>query len=117
MDEVAEDQVRQASFQGAAGLGGGLVLCDLAAVEVLFGAGAAGLADGDDVDRGIELSVTQPAQAVPSVLAAGGVKGCGAVVAGVVVAGGEAADVAAVTENLRGDDRPDPADLGERGDV
>lgn len=95
MDEMPKDDVGQSPFQSAAGFVRCLMFGEFAAVEVLSGPGSAGLADRYRVDCRVELAVAQAAQAVPVLVAAGGIQGRGPVVAGVVVARREPADVTA----------------------
>ena len=67
------------------------------------------------MDGVVHLPVPAPGQPLDVVVARGHVDGCGAVVGGEPVAGGEAAHVADVTEHGRGDDRADAVDVGDAG--
>ena len=80
---------------------------------IATGPGVAGLADGDDVDRGVQLPVARPGQPVAADVSAGRLDRRGAAVAGVVVPAGEAGHVAAVGDDLRGQDGAEPSDLGQ----
>src|SRR6476620_5875995 len=111
--EPAVDHIGQASFQGAAGLGRGLVLGEFAQVVDPSGARVAGLADGDGVQGGVELAIAAGVEPVPDALAAGGVQRCGAAVAGEVTAGGESGDVADDAEDLCGGNDAQAVDVGQ----
>ena len=87
------DDVGQAAFEAAAGFAGCLAFGDLAEVVLAAGSGVPGLGDGDDADGGVELAVAAAREPVADMVAAGGVDGGGAGVAGVVVLVREAADV------------------------
>lgn len=63
---------------------------DLAEVVVASGSRVTSLADGDDVDRGVELPITAAGEPVAGLVAAGGVDQSGAGVAGVVALVGKA---------------------------
>ena len=71
-EELAVDHVGQASFQGAAGLGRGLVLAEFAQVVDPSRARVAGLADGDGVQGGVELAIAAGVEPVPDALATAG---------------------------------------------
>ena len=88
------DHVRQTSLERPASFGGRLSFGDLATVVVLAAAAVADLADGDDMQGRVESPVATGVEAVVGVLAAGGFQGGAAGVAGEVVLGGEAGDVA-----------------------
>jgi hypothetical protein len=75
----------------------------------------ADLGDGDHVDGVVELAVATRVEAVPDDGTAGGFDRSGGVVAGVVPGAREPGDVTAVADEIGGDDRPNPVDLGERG--
>lgn len=88
-----------------------------AAVAGLAGPRVAGLANRDDVDGGVELAVARSGQAMAAAVSAGRFDGGGAAVAGEVVLAGEAGHVAAVSEDLCGEDSAEAVDLGERAAV
>jgi hypothetical protein len=69
------------------------------------------------VQGGVELAVAASVQSMPADIAAGGLHRGGAGVAGEVVAAGEAGDVAGVAEQLGGQHRADPVQLGQGGAV
>ena len=98
VDEVAEDDVGEPSFQGTHRLHGGLAL-GLAAVEV--GAARSWIPEldgGHDVQGPVDLAVPGPREPVPDLVAGGGVDECGAVPGRKVVAVGESRDVADLDE-------------------
>jgi hypothetical protein len=96
-DEVAVDGVAQPAFERPSGLRRGLGLAEFALVELPTRAFGADLADRDQVQRSIELTVPGPGKPMPALLPTGGLDRRGAAVAGVVVPRREAPDRAAVT--------------------
>src|SRR5689334_1839786 len=66
------------------------------------------------MQRPIQLTVPGSGEPMATLLAAGGLDRRGAAVAGVVVAAREPVHRAAVPDDLRGQYRPDPVDLGSR---
>jgi hypothetical protein len=75
-------------------------------VVVLAVAGDTDLADRRNVQGVVEAAVAAAVEPVPVVVAGGHVDGCGAGVAGEVVAAGEAAHVADLTDDPGGQDWP-----------
>lgn len=73
--EGAVDDVRQASFEGPAGLRRRLAFGDFPQVVVLTSAAVAYLADRDDVQHAVQRAVASGVEAVAGVLAAGCVQG------------------------------------------
>lgn len=110
--EAAVDGVGEPSFERSASFFGRFRLRDLLQVVVAAGTGMTDLVDRDDMDGGVQLTVPAPAEAVPGLVAAGGVDGCGAIETGEVVVVGEPRDIAGVTDDLRRDDRAYAGDLG-----
>ena len=86
-DQVAVDDVGEVPLEAAAGFLGGFGLGELALVEGLPWADVSDLADRDQVQGGVELAVAAPVQPMAAHVAAGGLDGGGAGVAGEVVAG------------------------------
>ena len=72
LENVAVEDVCEASFEGSAGFGGGLSFVDLAEVVDAAGSRIAALANGDGVQRGVQLPVAAGVEAVAVVVAAGG---------------------------------------------
>ena len=114
-DELPVDGVADAPLEGAHCFFAAVAVGLLAEVVVASGCVVAGLGDGDHVDGVIQLAVAAWVEPVPDDRAAGGFDRGGRVVAGVVPGAWEPADLAAVAEDVGGDDRPDPVQLGERG--
>src|SRR5439155_21571314 len=98
--ECVVDDVGEAAFEDAEGFAVGVALCFAASDQCLRGRVAVALCERDPVDGGVELAVAAAAEAVAE--AAGRVDGqrCGAVVAGVGVAGAEALDAGGVADAL-----------------
>ena len=88
--------VGESAFEAATRLVRCLRLGELAPVVLAPGAGVAGLADGHDVNGGVELAVTTSGESVMLLFAAGDIDRGGAGVAGVVLLAWEASDVAGV---------------------
>src|SRR6185312_234879 len=109
--EMAVDRVAQAAFQRSPGLRWGLRLCQFALVELASRSLGADLAGRDQVQRPIQLTVPGAGEPMTTLLPAGGFDRCGAAVAGVVVAAREPFHRATVSDDLRGQHRPDPVDL------
>src|SRR3954451_11995351 len=102
--EMAVDGVAEPAFQRPSSLGRGLRLGEFPLVELPARALGADLADRDEVQGAVELTVAGSGEPVAAVFAAGGLDRCGAAVAGVVVAGREPVHPAAVADDLRGED-------------
>jgi hypothetical protein len=110
--EGAVDDVGEVALEDAvAGLAGCAAGFGAALEEGAGGGVAAGLGDGDAVDRGVELPVAGPVEPVGVVVAAGGGDRRGAVVPGERGRAAEAADVAYLAEDPGGGD---DADAGDR---
>ena len=77
-DQVAVDDVGEVPLEASAGFLGGLGLGEFASVVGLPWAGVADLADGDEVQGGVELAVAAPVQAMAADGAAGGLDRGGA---------------------------------------
>jgi hypothetical protein len=69
-EQVAVDDVGEVPLQAPAGFLGSLGLGQLASVIDLARTGVADLADGDDVQGGVELTVAAPVQPMPTDVAA-----------------------------------------------
>jgi hypothetical protein len=67
---MAVDDVGEVPLEAPAGFLGSLGLDQLASVIDLAGTGVADLADGDDVQGGVELAVAAPVQSMPAYIAA-----------------------------------------------
>src|SRR3954452_16679237 len=115
LSEMAIDRVAGSAFQRSPGLCRCLRLREFALVELSASAAGADLADRDQVQRAVELTVPGSGKPVATLLAAGGLDRRRAAVAGVMVAGREAADRAAVPDYLCGQHRPDAVDWGQSG--
>jgi len=70
------DDVGEASFQCSSCLGRGLAFRYLAEVVDAAGPGVAGLADGDDVQGGVELAIACGVEAVSAALAVVSIRRC-----------------------------------------
>src|SRR6185437_13541190 len=90
--EMAVDRVAEAAFQRSPGLRRGLRLCQFALVELSPRTAGADLADRDQVQRPIQLTVPGAGEPVATLLAAGRFDWCGAAVAGIVVSAREPHD-------------------------
>jgi hypothetical protein len=75
----------------------------------------ADLGHRDHVDGMVELPMPARVEPMPHDWAAGGFDRGGGVVAGVVPGAREPADVTAVADQVGGDDRPDPVEVGDGG--
>jgi hypothetical protein len=108
-DEVAVDDVGQASFEAAQGFHRGLAGGELASVVGAALGVLAQLHDGGDVDDVVDPAVAGAGEAVADLFAGGRVQGCGAGPGGEPVAVGEAGDVADVGQDPGGPGRSDTA--------
>ena len=70
LSEVAVDRVAEPAFQRPSSLGRGLRLGDLALVELPARTVGADLADGDEVQGTVELTVAGPGEPVTALLEA-----------------------------------------------
>jgi hypothetical protein len=113
--ELAVDDAGELAFEAAEGFGWGLVLGERAAIVVASGSGVHRLDVGSHAQGAVEGSIAGSGEPVAFDFAAGGFDGCGAGAAGVVPDVGEAGDVAAVPEDLGGQDVADPKDVGKGG--
>jgi hypothetical protein len=107
-DEMGMDDVGEVPFQAPAGLLRGLGLSEFASVVGLPGAGVADLADGDQVQGGVELAVAAPGSADGGARRRWRPPPGRYRVAGEVVAVREAGDVAGVAQQLGRQHRADP---------
>ena len=100
--EMAVDRVAQAAFQRPPGLRWGFRLAEFALVELASRSFGADLADRDQVQRPIQLTVPGAGEPMTTLLPTGRFDRCGAAGAGVVVAAREPFDRAAVSDDLCG---------------
>jgi len=106
--DLPEHHIGQAAFEGAHRFHRGFPGGDLAVVAGAALGSVAELDHGHDVQHAVDLPVPRAGQAVPDVVAGGGVDGRGAVLGGEVAAVGEPGDVADLDEQPGGAGRPDP---------
>src|SRR5919202_2044020 len=112
--DASVDRVAQTAFQRASRFGGSLHLDEFLLVVVLAGTRGTDLAQGHEVQRPVELSVTGTRKPVSALLTAGGLDGRSPAVAGVVMPTREPTDLTGVTQNLGREHRPDPLQCGQR---
>jgi len=112
-EQTLVDDVGELAFEAAPGLCGGFGFGEFALVVVTAGARVAGLADRDDVYCGVELAVAGAGESMASLVAAGGFDRGSTAVAGVVMPAGETGDVAAVSQDFRGQDGTEAVDVSQ----
>ena len=113
-EELAVDSVGDLALERAERFLLGLSLGNLALeVDASISPGITDLGDGGHVERMVELSVPAPRQPVRDAAARGPFDRGRAVVRGKGIAVGEASDVAGVADELCGDDRAHPIDVGQ----
>ena len=114
-EELPVDGVADPSLEGPHRFFAAVAFGLHAQVVRAAGGVVAHLGHGDDVDGVVELAVAARVEPVANDRSARGFDRGGGVVAGVVPGAREACDVAAVAEDVRGDDRAGPVQLGDRG--
>jgi hypothetical protein len=115
VDEVAVEDVGEASFERAPGLSGSLSFVELALVVDAAGAWIAGLDECDGVQGVVELAVAGGVEPVAATFAAGGFQRCGAGVAGEMIGAREPGHVADVAEDFGGDEVSDTPHVSDGG--
>ncbi len=113
-EELVVDGVADASLQRAHRFFVAVALGAFAEVVVTSGGVVADLGDGGEMDRMVELAVAAVVEPVARSRPRRRVQRRGRVVAGVMGFGREPADVAGMTDEMRGNDRADTMDLGDR---
>src|SRR5581483_3159738 len=93
--------------QRSPGFGGGLGFGEFLVVVVLALGTGADLTHRYEMQCPVELAIAGPRESVAAVFATGGLDRCRPAVTGVVMAGGEPADISGVPQNLGRQHRPD----------
>lgn len=103
-----------APLEASHGFAGSVPLGQLSSVVVAAALSVvADLLQRDEVHGAVELAVARAGEPVAAVVPAGDLDRGDTGVAGEVAFGGEPVDAAGVSENSRGEDRTDPADVGQ----